>query len=656
MNLLNIFEDTQSIGFENLRALLAAGQQGHDAVLDLGGEPVTLDQFETRFMCAQYRAYLKAGRQEEFITALGNPQQFDRHMRILRQLVDKQKNFRGSVPGERGVTGDVPQGVAEGQTKHAMWADAERMTREQFCDKWGDEHGEFWDNIMADPEEQIDEIAQRDPNLPNPEMIGKLNWQRLLRAYMNNLPYVEFEFGGSTLTIYRTQMYAILKYFGGLKPAQKVNIILTIFGDKFETVAFLDKMRAKNLIPKKVPAIQPATPVDRAQMELPGLKEAESQKKNSSKQDLDRYTAVSPTTQNALRLMRARQPAATSDIEALVKDEIESQERTEKELEKLRADSEKQDNQIKQLADFAKKQSQTIDDLEQELNKPAPTAKEPEPEYFKKSKTAEPTAKEKPKAEPKAEPTAKEKPKADTVPTVVTAPEPIKQTQTQKQKNTKIKYRPVVSKPTAKQPPTQVKQPKPKPVDLPLDVPADIAKPQAPTNVVYPPEFHGALGGLDPDFGYSPDEEPQLATGTDNVRPFRESSEQELHIGSPVIITGNVEFKGKTGDIVDFGRDKNFVIVDLYNFGKHSFHRSNVAHNDYADQEDYLDEDNMEEADVININRSGNNPLRSRSDYLDKREHLYKLLSNPAVSSEDRAVIRQRLLNLEKAKEVSGIK
>ena len=72
MNLLNIFENTQSVGFENLRALLAAGDQGHDAVLDLGGEPVTLDRFETRFMCAQYRAYLKAGRQQEFIDACKN--------------------------------------------------------------------------------------------------------------------------------------------------------------------------------------------------------------------------------------------------------------------------------------------------------------------------------------------------------------------------------------------------------------------------------------------------------------------------------------------------------------------------------------------------------------------------------------------------------
>jgi hypothetical protein len=65
----------------------------------------------------------------------------------------------------------------------------------------------------------------------------------------------------------------------------------------------------------------------------------------------------------------------------------------------------------------------------------------------------------------------------------------------------------------------------------------------------------------------------------------RENAE-ELHIGDPVIITGNVEFEGKTGDIDSFGADKRFVVVNLYNHGKHSFHSSNVEYNDYADEED----------------------------------------------------------------------
>jgi hypothetical protein len=48
-------------------------------------------------------------------------------------------------------------------------------------------------------------------------------------------------------------------------------------------------------------------------------------------------------------------------------------------------------------------------------------------------------------------------------------------------------------------------------------------------------------------------------------------------------------------------------------------------------------------------NRAGNNALRNRDDYLDKKEHLLKLLSMPNVPVEDKAVIRDRLAQLEQA-------
>lgn len=69
---------------------------------------------------------------------------------------------------------------------------------------------------------------------------------------------------------------------------------------------------------------------------------------------------------------------------------------------------------------------------------------------------------------------------------------------------------------------------------------------------------------------------------------------RELGIGDPVIITGRVEFEGKTGYIVDFGQDNHFVVVNLYNHGRHSFHASNVAYNDYADNEDENADDDRE--------------------------------------------------------------
>jgi hypothetical protein len=67
---------------------------------------------------------------------------------------------------------------------------------------------------------------------------------------------------------------------------------------------------------------------------------------------------------------------------------------------------------------------------------------------------------------------------------------------------------------------------------------------------------------------------------------------EELSVGDPVIISGQgIEFEGKTGDIDSFGDMKRFVVVNLYNHGRHSFHSSDVSYNDYANKEDDLDED-----------------------------------------------------------------
>ena len=75
-------------------------------------------------------------------------------------------------------------------------------------------------------------------------------------------------------------------------------------------------------------------------------------------------------------------------------------------------------------------------------------------------------------------------------------------------------------------------------------------------------------------------------------------SAEGLNVGDPVEITGNVEYNGATGEIVGFGRDNRFVVVDLYNHGKHSFHSSDVSYNEYADKQDtdeFWDEKEVDE-------------------------------------------------------------
>jgi hypothetical protein len=43
--------------------------------------------------------------------------------------------------------------LTEGSVKHMMHKDAEQMSRAEFVDKYGVEHGEFWDNIMGELDE-----------------------------------------------------------------------------------------------------------------------------------------------------------------------------------------------------------------------------------------------------------------------------------------------------------------------------------------------------------------------------------------------------------------------------------------------------------------------------------------------------------------------
>jgi hypothetical protein len=61
---------------------------------------------------------------------------------------------------------------------------------------------------------------------------------------------------------------------------------------------------------------------------------------------------------------------------------------------------------------------------------------------------------------------------------------------------------------------------------------------------------------------------------------------ESLAVGDPVIITGPVRFRGRTGDVKSIGQNGAFVVVDLYNYGPQSFQASDVEYNDYADEED----------------------------------------------------------------------
>ena len=74
--------------------------------------------------------------------------------------------------------------------------------------------------------------------------------------------------------------------------------------------------------------------------------------------------------------------------------------------------------------------------------------------------------------------------------------------------------------------------------------------------------------------------------------------EEQLHVGDPVVVTAPTEFEGKTGEISEFSPSGKFVIVRLYNHGRHSMHLSDVAYNQYAadqEQDDWYDDEEVDE-------------------------------------------------------------
>jgi len=98
-------------------------------------------------------------------------------------------------------------------------------------------------------------------------------------------------------------------------------------------------------------------------------------------------------------------------------------------------------------------------------------------------------------------------------------------------------------------------------------------------------------------------EHEYLSRMGENQTGITENAE-ELAAGDDVVITGrNNVYQGKTGYIVDFGQDKRFVIVQLYNHGRHSFHSSDVSPNEYTGSEEEHDEwiDMKEVSDISGL-------------------------------------------------------
>jgi len=115
--------------------------------------------------------------------------------------------------------------------------------------------------------------------------------------------------------------------------------------------------------------------------------------------------------------------------------------------------------------------------------------------------------------------------------------------------------------------------------------------------------------------------------------------ENKLAAGDPVIVTAPNEFEGKTGEIYDFAPSGKFVIVNLYNHGKHSMHLSDVEYNQYADQEQDEEDDWYDNIDD-GVRHAYDSDERTRSDQF---EGYQSSSDSPVAGAITRRILLQRL-------------
>lgn len=91
MKLFELYESPVMTGVSNLKSIANAATSASSAAVMLGGEPVTLEYPEARYIYGLYKQSLKDGRQEQFMTMLSDPRSFDKLMQPMRNMLYRDR-------------------------------------------------------------------------------------------------------------------------------------------------------------------------------------------------------------------------------------------------------------------------------------------------------------------------------------------------------------------------------------------------------------------------------------------------------------------------------------------------------------------------------------------------------------------------------------
>lgn len=117
MNLFELFESPVIAGANNLKSIANAATTASDAIITLGGEPVTLEHPEARYVYGLYKKALQNGRQEQFMQMLSDPRAFDQLMAGMRNTMYRDRGPEMAQAtaqriGQPGVQEAVPMAEA----------------------------------------------------------------------------------------------------------------------------------------------------------------------------------------------------------------------------------------------------------------------------------------------------------------------------------------------------------------------------------------------------------------------------------------------------------------------------------------------------------------------------------------------------------------
>jgi hypothetical protein len=194
--------------------------------------------------------------------------------------------------------------------------------------------------------------------------------EQIRDAYEQGKPYADITMPNNEIVpITRPAMFNLLASLGKMERKQIKKLMVRYFNDKHSLMTLLSSNLIKRFVTPPIP--KPVQEPGQGNLPLNDpnkvAMEARGQKKNTEEPDLSGTTARDATVQRELQKVRARHPSARTDIEALVKDEIENQERVDQVLSQQQAELKQQTAQTDQLSRVNQQQDSKINSLQQQL-------------------------------------------------------------------------------------------------------------------------------------------------------------------------------------------------------------------------------------------------------------------------------------------------